>query len=97
MADDLRTTTDADQHDGDRHREHTGTGVSKWSILALVLGILLAVILGQNTDSVDVQVLWTEFSAPLFLIVALAALGLTVVWELVTLVFRHRRRRAARS
>lgn len=97
MADDLRTTTETDPRHDDRHREHTGTGISKWSILALVLGLVLAVILGQNTESVDVQVLWTEFSAPLFLVVLLAALGLTIVWELVTLVLRHRRRSATRA
>jgi uncharacterized integral membrane protein len=78
-------------------RERSGTGVSRWSLVALVLAIVLAVILGQNTERVDVQVLWTEFSAPLFLVVLLAGLGLTVLWELSTLVLRHRRRRAARS
>ena len=50
------------------------------------------IILAQNTESVDVDVLWTSFEAPLFLVVLIAALGLTVIWELVTLVLRHRRR-----
>jgi uncharacterized integral membrane protein len=97
MTDPPRTTTDGERRADDRHREHTGTGISKWSILALVLAIVLAVILGQNTDPVDVRVLWAEFSAPLFLVVLLAGLGLTVIWELATLVFRHRRRRASRA
>jgi len=86
--------TDLDE--GGRRRATTsrGTGVSKWSLLVLVLAILLVVILGQNTESVPIEVLWTEFSAPLFLVVLLAALGLTVIWEVGTLVLRHRRRRA---
>ncbi len=71
--------------------------MSKWSLLLLVLAILLAVILGQNTERVDVTVLWAEFSTPLFLIVLLTGLGLTVLWEVGTLVLRHRRRRARRA
>lgn len=74
--------------------EQRGTGLSKWSLLLLVLAILLAVILGQNTERVAVEVLWTDFTAPLFLVVLLAGLGLTVLWEVGTLVLRHRRRRA---
>ena len=72
--------------------EGRGTGISKWSLAALGVAILLVIILAQNTESVDVDVLWTSFEAPLFLVVLIAALGLTVIWELVTLVLRHRRR-----
>lgn len=75
----------------DRQR---GTGITKWSLLLLVVAIVLAVILGQNTEKVAVEVLWTEFTAPLFLVVLLAALGLTALWEVATFVLRHRRRRA---
>ena len=75
-------------------REVRGTGISRWSLLALVLAIALAVILGQNTERVDVDVLWAGFEAPLFLVVLLAGLGLTVLWEVGTLVLRHRRRQA---
>jgi uncharacterized integral membrane protein len=71
--------------------------VSKWSLLLLVLGLILVVILGQNTEKVDVEVLWAEFSVPLFLLVLVAGLGLTVLWEVGTLVVRHRRRRARPS
>lgn len=79
-----------------RPGELRGTGVSKWSLLLLVLAITLAVILGQNTERVDVDVLWASFRAPLFLVVLLAALGLTVLWEVGTLALRHRRRRSRR-
>jgi uncharacterized integral membrane protein len=77
--------------------EQTGTGVSRWSLLLLVLAIVLVVILGQNTEPVTVELLWTTLEAPLFLVVLLAALGLTVLWELGTLVLRHQRRRAERA
>ena len=91
MTDDAQGWTRLDERP---HDEVRGTGISKWSLLFLVLAILLAVILGQNTERVDVDVLWAGFRAPLFLVVLLAALGLTVLWELSTLALRHRRRRA---
>jgi len=85
--------TEMDERRGtDRKGEQHGTGVSKWSLLVLALAILLAVILGQNTEEVEVDVLWATFSAPLFLVVLLAGLGLTVLWEVGTLALRHRRR-----
>lgn len=99
MAEDAETGwTDLDEQrshtDRPDRREERGTGVSKWSLLLLVLAILLAIIMGQNTERVAVEVLWTEFTTPLFLVVLLVGLGLTVLWEVGTLVFRHRRRRA---
>jgi uncharacterized integral membrane protein len=97
MAADEQGWTEMDEHQGsDRTGELRGTGVSKWSLLVLVLAIALAVILGQNTERVDVDVLWVSFRAPLFLVVLLAGLGLTVLWEVGTLALRHRRRRARR-
>jgi uncharacterized integral membrane protein len=98
MADDERGWTELDERprtSGDG--ELRGTGISKWSLLVLVLGIALAIILGQNTEKVEVEVLWASFRAPLFLVVLLAGLGLTVLWEVGTLALRHRRRRARRS
>lgn len=97
MASDEQGWTEFDEQRGpDRTGELRGTGVSKWSLLLLVLAIALAVILGQNTERVEVEVLWASFRAPLFLVVLLAALGLTVIWEVGTLALRHRRRRARR-
>lgn len=78
-------------------RETRGTGITKWSLSALGLLILLVVVFAQNTESVPVDVLWTDFSAPLFVIVLLAGLGFTVLWEILTFVLRHRRRRRARQ
>ena len=65
-------------------------------MLLLLLAIAFAVMLGQNTERVEVNVLWASFEAPLFLVVLLAALGLTVLWEMGTLAMRHRRRMAHR-
>ena len=94
MADGDRSGPDADDSGAPRRTGETrGTGVSKWSLLVLSLTIVLLIILGQNTERVEVEVLWTSIRAPLFLVVLLAALGLTVLWELGTLALRHRRRR----
>ena len=97
MAHDEQGWTELDERGPGNPQEVRGTGVSKWSLLLLVLAIVLAVILGQNTERVDVDVLWASFRAPLFLVVLLAALGLTVLWEVGTLALRHRRRRASRG
>ena len=98
MANDDEARTELDEaQDVGRPVERRGTGISKWSLALLVLAIILAIILGQNTEQVTVEVLWTSFDAPLFLVVLLAALGLTVLWELATLALRHRRRRARRA
>ncbi|MET0726726.1 MAG: LapA family protein [Acidimicrobiales bacterium] len=98
MADDESGWTELDGRRGPaRSGEQRGTGLSKWSLLLLVLAIALAVILGQNTEPVDVEVLWASFEAPLFLVVLLTSLGLTVLWEVGTLALRHRRRRARRG
>jgi uncharacterized integral membrane protein len=95
-ADEQGWTEMNDQRGPDRSGEVRGTGVSRWSLLLLILAIVLAVILGQNTERVEVEVLWASFRAPLFLVVLLAGLGLTVLWEVGTLALRHRRRRARR-
>jgi uncharacterized integral membrane protein len=97
MADDEKGWTElGEQRGSDRRGELRGTGISKWSLLLLGLAIALAVILGQNTERVEVEVLWASFRAPLFLVVLLVSLGLTVLWEVGTLALRHRRRRARR-
>jgi uncharacterized integral membrane protein len=93
MTDDATGWQTLDEGQAGHRIEARGTGVSKWSLLALALAIVLLVILGQNTERVDVDVLWATFEAPLFLVVLLAALVLTLVWELGTLALRHRRRR----
>lgn len=82
---------------GGSTRETRGTGITKWSLTALGLLILLVVVFAQNTESVPLEVLWTDFSAPLFVIVLLAGLGFTLLWEILTFVLRHRRRRRARQ
>jgi len=76
-------------------RERRGTGVVTFgSLVLLALAVVVAVILGQNAERVTVEVLSASFRAPLFVVVLVAALGLTALWELATLVLRHRRRRS---
>ena len=74
MADDEVFTEPGDEQARDRV-EGRGTGISKWSLAALGVAILLVIILAQNTESVDVDVLWTSFDAPLFLVVLIAGAG----------------------
>ncbi|HEY9378048.1 MAG TPA: hypothetical protein VIQ02_13255 [Jiangellaceae bacterium] len=93
MAEDPEGWEALDDRGTSESRETRGTGVSKWSLLLLGLAIAVAVVLGQNTDRVEVDVLWATFRTPLFLVVLLAGLSLTLVWEIGTLTFRHRRRR----
>jgi uncharacterized integral membrane protein len=98
MTNDDEARTDLDEaQDVDPPVERKGTGISRWSLSLLLLAVILAIVLGQNTEQVTVEVLWTSFDAPLFLVVLLAALGLAVLWELGTLALRHRRRLARRS
>jgi uncharacterized integral membrane protein len=92
MVDDAAGWTELDEPGG-RSRERRGTGISRWSFLVLGLVVLLVVVLGQNTERVEVHVLWADLHPPLFVVVLLAGLVLTLVWELTTLALRHRRRR----
>jgi uncharacterized integral membrane protein len=97
MSEEEQGWTELEERQGaGRAGELRGTGVSRWSLLLLVVAITLAVILGQNTERVEVDVLWTSFRAPLFLVVILVGLGITALWEVGTLALRHRRRRARR-
>ena len=95
MADDGLVGTDLDgSRQAELPRERKGTGIVTFgSLVLLALAIAVAVILGQNAERVTVEVLWTSFRAPLFVVVLLAGLGLTALWELATVVLRHRRRR----
>lgn len=97
MSQEPRGWTELDEPAHGDTRAGRGTGISKWSFLVLTSAIAIAVVLGQNTERVDVDVLWTSFRAPLFVVVLLAALGLTALWEIATSLLRHRRRRGRRG
>jgi len=80
-----------------QHKPGTrGTGVTKWTVLMLVLGLVVVVVLAQNTGRTRVNLLWGGIDAPLFAILLLIGLGFAALAELGSLVWRHRRRTHSR-
>lgn len=69
-----------------------GTGVTKWTVALLVVGLVVVVVLAQNTGRTRVNLLWGGFDAPLFAVLLLVGLGFAAVTELASLLWRHRRR-----
>lgn len=69
-----------------------GTGVTKWTVALLVIGLIVAVVLAQNTGRTRLNLLWGGVDAPLFAILLLVGLGFAAITELGSLLWRHRRR-----
>lgn len=69
-----------------------GTGVTKWTVATLVLGLIVVVVLAQNTGRTRLNLLWGGVDAPLFAILLLVGLGFAALTELGSLLWRHRRR-----
>lgn len=82
--------------EGAKRRTH-GTGVTKWTISALLLGLVVVVILAQNTGRTRLNLLWGGVDAPLFAILLLVGLGFAVLSELGSLIWRHQRRARGRD
>lgn len=109
MAPTLRSPGDDAPAQGDRplkgggnadrgaRREERGTGVTKWTVSALLLGLVVVVILAQNTARTRLNLLWGGIDAPLFAILLLVGLGFAVLSELGSLIWRHQRRARGRS
>lgn len=74
------------------HPGGRGTGVTKWTVALLLLGLVVVVVLAQNTGRTRVNLLWGGIDAPLFAILLAFGLGAAAVSELGSLVWRHRRR-----
>lgn len=71
--------------------ESSGRGVSPGLVVAVVLALLLAVFVFQNTDEVEVTAYFWEFSGPLWLVLLITiAVGL-VILELFNALLRRRR------
>lgn len=69
-----------------------GTGVTKWTVSMLVVGLVVVVVLAQNTGRTRLNLLWGGIDAPLFAILLLVGLGFAALAELGSLLWRHRRR-----
>ena len=74
------------------HPGGRGTGVTKWTVALLVLGLVVVVVLAQNTGRTRLNLLWGGIDAPLFAILLVVGLGFAAISELGSLVWRHRRR-----
>jgi uncharacterized integral membrane protein len=70
-----------------------GTGLFWSLILGLLLGAALVIFIFQNTQSVGVEFLWLEFTAPLIGLLLGTALTAVILAEIVGVVVRRRRRR----
>lgn len=69
-----------------------GTGVTKWTVSMLVIGLVVVVVLAQNSRRTRLNLLWGGVDAPLFAILLLVGLGFAALTELGSLLWRHRRR-----
>lgn len=74
------------------HPGGRGTGVTKWTVALLLVGLVVVVVLAQNTGRARVNLLWGGIDAPLFAILLVFGLGVAALSELGSLVWRHRRR-----
>lgn len=67
-----------------------------WRLLiALVVLALLVVFALQNTESVDMEFLGWNFSAPLILVIGITFAAAVIIWSLGGWVVRRRRRSRA--
>ena len=76
-----------------KEREFLGTGLFWSLLLGILLAIAIVIFIFQNTDSVPIEYLGWDFTAPLVGIVLAAGLAGVVLDELLGLLLRRRRRR----
>ncbi|MEO5680125.1 MAG: hypothetical protein ABIS47_10695, partial [Acidimicrobiales bacterium] len=65
---------------------------TKWTVSMLVIGLVVVVVLAQNSRRTRLNLLWGGVDAPLFAILLLVGLGFAALTELGSLLWRHRRR-----
>jgi len=70
------------------HPGGRGTGVTKWTVALLVLGLVVVVVLAQNTGRTRLNLLWGGIDAPLFAILLIVGLGFAAISELGSLMWR---------
>jgi len=84
-------------HRGADERPLTGTGVTRYVIAAVVVGVLFIVLAAQNAGSVTVEILPWSFDAPLSAVAVGSFLIGAFVAESVAGVWRHRRHQRNRE
>lgn len=89
----------ADSTDGARGDDpqvvnrYTGTGVTGTVIALAVLAIAAVIVLAQNTEDVPFQFVTFEADVPLYVLLLITAVGVSLMTVLVSAVWRRRRRR----
>ena len=77
----------------EKERVFLGTGLFWSLILGLLLGAALVIFVFQNTQSVDVQWLGFDFTAPLIGLLLATALIAVIIDQTAGVLYRRRRRR----
>jgi uncharacterized integral membrane protein len=75
----------------------TGTGVTRYVVAALVLGVLALVLAIRNSDRAEVDLLVWSGRAPVYAVAFVALLLGAALTSLLTAVWRHRRIRLNRE
>lgn len=68
-----------------------GTGVTRYVVAALVVGVLALVLAIRNSERVEVDLLAWSGEAPVYAVAFVAALFGAAITALLTAVWRHRR------
>ncbi len=76
-----------------KQTDHLSTGAIVRLVIAAIVLIAIVVFCARNTDSTNVDYLFGDHSAPLFVVIALSAVAGAVLATLASWV-RHRRHRA---
>ncbi len=95
--DEERSSTAASTSEAEPVRDYRGTGIVWGGVLVLLLAIGLIIVAFQNSQDVEFDFLWIDTSAPLVLIIAIAVAAAIVIDEIVTFVWRRRRRSRLRD
>ena len=77
----------------EQHRVFAGTGISWAFILGVILTVAIIVLAVQNTDTVPVTLYFWETTAPLIIVMVVAALAAILIDEMIGLVIRRRKRK----
>ena len=76
-----------------QHRVFAGTGISWAFIFGVLLTVAVIVLAVQNTDPVPVTLYFWETSAPLIIVMLVAALAAILIDEMIGMIIRRRKRK----
>jgi uncharacterized integral membrane protein len=76
-----------------QHRVFAGTGISWAFIFGVLLTVAVIVLAVQNTDPVPVTLYFWETTAPLIIVMLVAALAAILIDEMIGMIIRRRKRK----